>query len=248
MAANLARKLALALEEAIWQHSAEQLAAAEPVLRGFLAAAGCSVAGVLAEVCNESLALAVQKNFLRGPAFEEWIVKRHERLVLRWFYARSGSLDLAQELVQELHLKLLTPRTLNSYNPDQLFYPWLWTVVRNLWIGELRRQGRQAGALDAEPTASGAGPVEEATFLETQAQLESALDQLPPLQQQVLRASMAGQKPRAIAQELGLPRPRVFQLLFRARRALERALGLAAEGAGPNEHPVTSREPLERLP
>jgi RNA polymerase sigma factor (sigma-70 family) len=242
------RTLAAALEAVVWSMPAEQLAASEPVVRALIEAAGCDLADVLAEMPDESLALAVQKDFLRKPAFEEWLVNRYERDLLRWFYRRTGSMDRAQDLTQELYLKLLTRSALANYNPECLFRPWLWAVVHNLWVGHLRRRRTQVALPDEDfLPASGAAPAEEAACRETEHRLEAAVRELPAVQQYVLREAMSGSNADRMAQDLGLPKQRVFQLLFRARRAIERALGLGPGGSTRRqETQPETRTPLER--
>jgi RNA polymerase sigma factor (sigma-70 family) len=248
MASDLCQRLACALEEVIWSATAEQLIASEAVLRSYLAAADCNLAAVLAELSDEGLALAVKKNVFRKPAFEEWLVHRYERSLLRWFFRRTGNWDRAQDLTQQLYLKLLTPAVLEKYNPECLFRPWLWAIAHNLWADEMRRSSQLVHVVDLEQRDGGPDPVEEAASRELAQRIEVALQSLPEVKQRILRGAMAGQTADDLARDLRLPKQRIFQFLFRARRQVERALGLESGGpAGRKEAVGNPRVPLERM-
>jgi RNA polymerase sigma-70 factor (ECF subfamily) len=231
---ELCQVLAVALEELIWGLSPEVLAAAEPAARELVAAAGVPLAEVLAEMSDESLALAVQKRFLRREAFEECLVKRQEARLQRWFTARTGSREHGQDLTQELYVHLLGNRGLGSYDPSRPFSAWLWTVAHHLWVNFIRRRRDQPGlTFDLEDPRRGTDPtLDEVVVRELEGRLEAALAGLPELQQRILRGAMAGQTADGLAEELGLPKSAVYQNLFRARRQAEEIMGLPAAGAG----------------
>jgi RNA polymerase sigma factor (sigma-70 family) len=189
-----------------------------------LDAAGCPVAAVLAEMADETLALAIQKRFLPNLAFEELMVNRQERSLLRWLYRGTANVEEAQDLLQNLYLKLLAGHALSKYDPNHPFRPWLWRVVHNLWIGEMRRHRAQAHDPDREVAATGPAPWEEAAFHETQSRVEAALRVLPEAQERVLRQAMDGEAADAIAQRCELSKCQVYQLLFKARRQMEKLL------------------------
>jgi RNA polymerase sigma-70 factor, ECF subfamily len=249
MMCSTSHVLAAALEEVLWSHAAEPLAAAQSVLRALLSAAGCDLPEVLAEMADETLVLAVQKGFLRQQAFEECLVNRYEPALLVWSFRRTGNLERAQDLVQELYVKLLTQSVLDTYKPSCLFRPWLWRVVHNLWISEVRRQHKTEGLPDEEPPAYGPLPPEEAAFNELEHRVEAIVRELPGAQQQVLREAMHGSDADAIAQKLGIAKPKVFRLLFKTRRHVERILGLDTGGTTRRmDAPREARHPLEGIP
>src|SRR5262249_14711078 len=132
-------------------------------------------------------------------ACEELFVHRYERKILQWLYRRSVDRDLALELVQELYVRLLSDRTLANYRADCRFHPWLWRVVRNLWIDHLRDQGREALLPDHDLPADLPGPVEEAEARELSSRLERMIARLPPLQRDVLNLARLGSSPDDIA-------------------------------------------------
>jgi RNA polymerase sigma-70 factor (ECF subfamily) len=240
--------LAAALDDIIWSISGAQLAAAEPALLALFASAGMDPTRLLAELADETLALAVQKGFLRQRAFEEWLVNRRESALLHWFYRHTNDLERASDLVQELYVKLLSSGTLSNYNPEQEFGPWLWRVVHNLWVSDLRRRRVPVGLLGDEYPARDPLPPEEAAARELACQTEAALRLLPRAEQQVLREAMNGASAAQISEQLNIPKRRVFQLLFKARRFVERALTAEDGGrARRKEAEAVPRTPQERL-
>jgi RNA polymerase sigma-70 factor (ECF subfamily) len=218
-----------ALADVIGQLPCHQLEAADPMVRRLVASAGYTLPSILAELADEILAVAVQKNFLRKLAFEELMVHRHEKALRRWFFRHTGNWTLVEDLTQDLYLKLLAKNTLAGYNPDYPFGPWLWKVVYNLWVGEWRRTRKQVQLAEREQVDHGPSPPDEAVSRELEERLEVAVGALPPLQQRVFRGAMRGANTASLAQELGQPRERVSQLLFKARRQVERALGEGRE-------------------
>jgi RNA polymerase sigma factor (sigma-70 family) len=189
---------------------------------------GASLALVLRELPDESLAAAIRQGFLVKPAFEELFVHRYTPYLARWFYRWGSDAHAARDLTQQLFLRFYQ-RRLGSYQAGDSFRAYLWKAAYHLWVEKVHRAPRPF-ALDnvPEPRAIGAGPVIEAEARELEQRIEAALRRLPAEQQQVLRETMAGRKADEIAADLGLSKRAVFMHLFRARRRMEQALGVTA--------------------
>ena len=83
-----------------------------------------------------------------AAAWEE-IVQRYNRRIYNICYRFAGSADDAQDLTQEVFIKMY--RTLNSYDVDRgAFMTWVTTVTRNLLVDHFRKtkQGRLTDSLD----------------------------------------------------------------------------------------------------
>src|SRR6266480_7036696 len=81
-------------------------------------------------------------------AWEE-IVQRYNRRIYNICYRFAGSADAAQDLTQEVFIKMY--RTLNSYDVDRgAFMTWVTTVTRNLLVDHFRKtkQDRLTDSLD----------------------------------------------------------------------------------------------------
>ena len=83
-----------------------------------------------------------------AAAWEE-IVQRYNRRIYNICYRFAGSADDAQDLTQEVFIKMY--RTLNSYDVDRgAFMTWVTTVTRNLLVDHFRKtkQDRLTDSLD----------------------------------------------------------------------------------------------------
>ncbi len=85
-------------------------------------------------------------------AWEE-IVQRYHRRVFNICYRFAGTSDDAQDLTQEVFIKMY--RTLNSYDVERgAFMTWLTTMTRNLLVDHFRKtkQDRVTDSIDAAPS------------------------------------------------------------------------------------------------
>ena len=73
-------------------------------------------------------------------AWEE-IVQRYNRRIYNICYRFSGSGDDAQDLTQEVFIKMF--RTLSSYDVERgAFMTWVTTITRNLLVDHFRKSNR----------------------------------------------------------------------------------------------------------
>src|ERR1700720_3036585 len=82
-------------------------------------------------------------------AWEE-IVQRYNRRIYNICYRFAGSADDAQDLTQEVFIKMF--RTMSSYDVERgAFMTWVTTVTRNLLVDHFRKskQDRMTESLDA---------------------------------------------------------------------------------------------------
>ncbi len=141
--------------------------------------------------------------------------------------AICGSRDLAEELVQETYVKVLSrPRLLRR--DDDLGY--LIKALRNTWYSHLRDERRRRAATDSsdrdpeELAASGPAGDPEASF-EAGAVLE-ALAQLPESYREAVAAvDVAGLSYAEAARALGVRKGTIMSRVYRGREQVARALG-----------------------
>lgn len=76
------------------------------------------------------------------------LVERHSRRVLNIAYQFTGRRDEAEELGQEVFLRVF--RSLHQFDLTTHFVPWLVRVSRNLCIDEHRSRAREKAALVAD--------------------------------------------------------------------------------------------------
>ena len=132
----------------------------------------------------------------------------------------AGSLDAADDLVQAACERALAHR--QQWQAGTRLDSWMYRIVQNLWIDQLRMNGRwrEAGeeALAAIPANDMARAVEARIEL---AAVRAAIDALPAEQRAVLvLVTIEGQSYRDTAEILGIPIGTVMSRLARARLAL----------------------------
>ena len=150
----------------------------------------------------------------------------HIDTLFRVARAMSGSSDLAEDLVQETYVKVLTrPRLIRR--EDDLGY--LIKALRNTWYSHLRRERVRRESTASEkvaeelPAQSPAGDPQSS--LETREVLD-ALAQLPePYREAVAAVDIAGLSYREAAKALGVRQGTIMSRLYRGREQVAQAVG-----------------------
>lgn len=127
------------------------------------------------------------------PAFEQ-LVMRHQHALYGYFLRRTGQPSLAEELTQEVFLRLWRHAPL--YRARSKFQTYLYRVAHNMYIDYLRRSSARPRetSLDSEEgsgierIAPDAGVPPDAAFDrdEVKARLHQALHKLPEREREVL--------------------------------------------------------------
>ncbi len=158
------------------------------------------------------------------------IVRQHWRRVFNVAYKFVGRHDQAEDLTQDVFLKLY--RSLHTFDRRANFQTWLISVSRNLCIDHYRssRKEREAINRDVDPnelTPAAQGPNAHAQLEERDrvAMLRSALDALPPtLRTAVMLRDIQERTYHEIAAELRLPEGTVKSRINRGRTELARQI------------------------
>ena len=171
-------------------------------------------------------------------AWEE-IVQRYNRRIYNLCYRFAGSADDAQDLTQEVFIKMY--RTLNSYDLEKgAFMTWVTTVTRNLLVDHFRKkkQDRMTDSLDASATEhedsmrlsdqipdKGVPPDSQVQSRETREMVHEALQKLSPdLREAVVLRDLQDMDYREIAIVLKVPEGTVKSRINRGRAELARLL------------------------
>ncbi len=171
-------------------------------------------------------------------AWEE-IVQRYNRRIYNICYRFAGSSDDAQDLTQEVFIKVY--RTLSSYDSEKAaFMTWVTTVTRNLLVDHFRKtkQDRLTDSLDnaasehedAQPLSEqipdqGASPDASIQSRETRETVHRALQKLSPeLREAVILRDLQDMDYREIAVALKVPEGTVKSRINRGRAELARLL------------------------
>jgi RNA polymerase sigma-70 factor (ECF subfamily) len=173
-----------------------------------------------------------------AAAWEE-IVQRYHRRIYNICYRFAGSSDDAQDLTQEVFIKMY--RTLNSYDVERAaFMTWVTTVTRNLLVDHFRKtkHDRMTDSLDApvsehEDAMPLSDRIEDTSLppdarvqsRETQQTVHQALQKLSPeLREAVILRDLQDMDYREIATVLRVPEGTVKSRINRGRAELARLL------------------------
>ena len=171
-------------------------------------------------------------------AWEE-IVQRYNRRIYNICYRFAGSADDAQDLTQEVFIKMF--RTMSSYDVERgAFMTWVTTVTRNLLVDHFRKskQDRMTESLDAASSEhEDAMPLREkiedkalpadasVQSRETRETVHRALQKLSPeLREAVILRDLQDMDYREIATVLKVPEGTVKSRINRGRAQLARLL------------------------
>ena len=157
------------------------------------------------------------------------LVEPYERGLRALAYRLLGDRDLMDDALQEAYLKAF--RALPSFRGDARVASWLYRIVYNACLDQLRRARlRRHDSLEAAAERSDTGP-DHAEVATRRRDLAAALALLPPdMRAAVLLVDAEGMDYRETAEILGISRGTVASRLNRARAHLRSALGDGMEG------------------
>jgi RNA polymerase sigma-70 factor, ECF subfamily len=169
------------------------------------------------------------------------IVARYRRRVFHIAYKFTSKHDQAEDLTQDIFVKLL--RSLDKFHRDADFGTWLTSVARHYCIDDYRARKREREVLvddlvafDHAPAASG-NPHRALEDRDTKTLLRRGLDQLAPkLREAVVLRDLQGLTYQEMAVRLGLPEGTVKSRINRGREELARRLLRARQVARGSRH------------
>jgi RNA polymerase sigma-70 factor (ECF subfamily) len=194
------------------------------------------------EAAQEALGRLVRRCVAGDPeAWQELVVSQHRR-IYAICYRFTGSGTDAEDLTQEVFLKLY--RNLASFDVERgSFQTWITTLARNLLVDHFRRtrleratdsldagfsgdgDGARAADRMAELTDSHPSPESHAAGMELRARIQQALAQLSPeLREAVILRDLEDMDYKEIAQVLHIPEGTVKSRISRGRGELARLL------------------------
>jgi RNA polymerase sigma-70 factor (ECF subfamily) len=158
----------------------------------------------------------------------EQIVRQHWRKVFNVAYKFVGSHDQAEDLTQDIFLKIF--RSLDTFDRRANFQTWLISVSRNLCIDHYRSVRKERQTIDREVTSEQLSPVSRTVSplaaLEQRdlaVLLRQALQGLPQsLRTAVLLRDIQELSYQEIAERLRLPEGTVKSRINRGRKELAR--------------------------
>ncbi len=136
----------------------------------------------------------------------------------------------ADDLLQEACTMAL--QRWQQYDPSQPFDRWMFRVIRNLWVSEIRkrkvRQGQ--GQIDAQDVPELHAPGNIDDVIEAQQVRDKVADLQEELAQPLMLVCAEGYSYREVSELLEIPVGTVMSRISRARKQL--AAGMVSEGIG----------------
>ncbi len=159
----------------------------------------------------------------------QMLVERHSHRVINIAYQFTGRRDEAEELAQEIFLRVF--RRLSKFDLGTSFLPWLVRLSRNLCIDEYRSRARERASLtgeepDPDRTAyDGPGPLRSLEERELEERIRRSLRQIPEdLRTPLILRDLQSLSYAEIAAALELPEGTVKSRIHRGRLELARVL------------------------
>jgi RNA polymerase sigma-70 factor (ECF subfamily) len=160
----------------------------------------------------------------------EQIVERYRRKVFHIAYKFTGKHNEAEDLSQEIFLKLF--KSLDKFNQDADFSTWLSSVARNYCIDHYRASKREREVLvedlvafDLAPASAGSNPHRALEDRDRRSFLRKGLELLPEkLREAVILRDLQGLSYQEMADRLQLPEGTVKSRINRGREELARLL------------------------
>jgi len=179
----------------------------------------------------------IERCLRRENAAWEEIVTRFRRKVFHIAYKFTGKHDQAEDLTQEVFLKVF--KSLDKFHRDADFSTWLSSVARNYCIDHYRASKREREVLvedlvafDLAPAKSG-NPHRTLEDLDRRGFLRRGLSVLPDkLREAVVLRDLQGLSYQEMADRLGLPEGTVKSRINRGREELTRVLLRAQQPGG----------------
>jgi RNA polymerase sigma-70 factor (ECF subfamily) len=157
----------------------------------------------------------------------EMLVRAHTPAVYAHALRFFNDGGAAEDVVQEVWIKVY--RSLDSFDGRSRFATWLYRIVRNTCLDQLRQGKRRPVPTEELDPPAGSGDFADGVALSVS--FERALQDLPPEDRDALSAvSTFALSYAEAAEALGVPVGTVKSRVFRARRALAVTLGVADGG------------------
>ena len=168
----------------------------------------------------------------------EQVVARFKRKVFHIAYKFTGRHDAAEDLTQEVFLKVF--KSLDKFHRDADFSTWLSSVARNYCIDHYRASRREKEvvvedlvAFDLAPASVGSNPHRALEDRDRRSFLRSGLEALPEkLREAVVLRDLHGLSYQEMADRLRLPEGTVKSRINRGREELTRLLLRAKQPGG----------------
>lgn len=135
---------------------------------------------------SEDLRELIGRAKTRDPSAISELYDRYAGLMLRYIYVRVSEHELAQDLTQEVFIKVINGIERFEYRDEKAFLGWLYTIAANVLYSHQRRRRVVATPFDTREDLIDQRSQDDARAITDRVALQQAIEQLTRDQQQVL--------------------------------------------------------------
>jgi RNA polymerase sigma-70 factor (ECF subfamily) len=182
----------------------------------------------------------------RDPGAISELYDRYAGSILRYMSLRVDERELAQDLTQEVFIKVIHGIGRFEYRDEKAFLGWLYTIAANVLSSYQRRRRLPATSFDGQADLIDQRSQDSARAITDRVALQQALSQLTKDQQQVLALRFfADMSNSEVAGALSRTEGAIKAIQYRALQSLQRILRRDSDEplpAGYSERPAVSLE------
>lgn len=161
-----------------------------------------------------------------GTQFKDRLLSLQSNLT-NFAYQLTANREAAQDLVQDTTLKVLDNEA--KYVDNVNFKGWVFTIMRNIFINNYRRQVRSATIIDTTEDLYHLNLSQESGFSSPEGsyavkEISAVINTFSPEYKRPFTMYIAGYKYSEIAEAIGLPLGTVKSRIFFARKRLQQLL------------------------
>jgi RNA polymerase sigma-70 factor (ECF subfamily) len=150
-------------------------------------------------------------------------IEVHVPALMRYARALAHNPTAAEDLVQECVVRALTKASL--YKPGTNLRAWLFTILHNLYISDMRRNKKWKEAANPEAALNALSVAPRQTHAVMLRAVREAMRRLPSQQKMILYfIGVEGKSYKEVSRELGIPVGTVKSRCSRARDSLQQEL------------------------
>ena len=170
------------------------------------------------------------------PEGFEWLLKEYGPRLYGYFMRRSGSPSAAEELLQELSLRLI--KGIGRYRHEGRFESWLFRIAANLARDRVRRRKSRLDAVSLSDGVDDAGelgdtlaanepsPVEQAVRGEQLDRIKQAMEQLSEVDREIIMLRhYGGLSFQELAEHFKIPLGTALAKVHRGLKQVRKILG-----------------------
>ncbi|MFQ3664336.1 MAG: sigma-70 family RNA polymerase sigma factor [Chloroflexaceae bacterium] len=191
---------------------------------------------------SDQLCAVIERAQQRDPTAISELYASYAGMILRYIHARVAEVELAQDLTQEVFIKIINGINRFEYRDEKAFLGWMYTIAANVLYSHQRRRRVVSTPFDTREDLVDTSSENDVRMITDRIALQQALGQLTRDQQQVLTLRFfADMSNSEIAGVLQRSEGAIKAIQHRALQSLQKILNREAEEPAFTGGPPTSR-------